>query len=127
MDCRPGGQGGRRGVYEKLRSAQFLRRVVRLDWRRSSEGSEIYSSEVTTARVRIPLCSSLLAGKLCDSVIADESSRSLDRRRDFPVKGAYQRWKREILVAMVKSREEKVDVTDKSNHSKETRNSVDAS
>ena len=114
-------------MCEKLRSARFLRRAVRLDRRRSGGGSEIYSSEVTTARVRIPSCSLLLLGKLCDSIIADESSRSLDRRRDFLAKGADQRWKREILVAMVKLREEKVDVTDKFDHSKETRNYVDAS
>ena len=127
MDCRCGGQGGRRGVCEKLRSTRFLRRAVRLDRRRSSGGSKIYSGEVTTARVRIPSCFSLLLEKLCDSVIADESSRSLDRHRDFLAKGADQRWKREILVAMVKLRKEKVDVNDKFDHSKETRNFVDAS
>ncbi|CBI26512.3 unnamed protein product, partial [Vitis vinifera] len=86
MDCRCGGQGGRRGVCEKLRSTRFLRRAVRLDRRRSSGGSKIYSGEVTTARVRIPSCFSLLLEK-----------------------------------------EEKVDVNDKFDHSKETRNFVDAS
>ena len=104
-------------MCEKLRSARFLRRAVQLDRHRSNGGSEIYSGEVT-ATIRIPSCSSLLPRKLRDSVIANESSQCLDRHRDFP---------RKILVAMVKSREEKVDVTDKSNHSKETRNFVDAS
>ena len=113
-------------MCEKLRSARFLRRAVQLDRHRSNGGSEIYSGEVT-ATIRIPSCSSLLPRKLHDSVIADESSQSLDRRQDFPTKGAYQRSKREILVAMVKSREEKADVTDKSDHSKEARNFVDAS
>ena len=113
-------------MCEKLRSTRFLRRAVQLDRHRSNGGSEIYSGEVT-ATIRIPSCSSLLPKKLRDSVIADESSQSLDRRRDFPAKGAYQRSKREILVAMVKSREEKADITEKSDHSKETRNFVDAS